>query len=410
MDGHQVVYEYQTAAYNRDIRMKNLVNGASNVVSNSSYDEANPDISGNRVVWEKYVHGISQVWYRDMGIRGSTAKALYSSTYNQYKPKISGDKIVWYQGPYSTINNGLRDYNIVLYNLNTSTYSMITNANSTEMYPHIEGSTVVYQKWDKYRTRYSIDWQWHWQVYKYQIGNSTNSGTKIWASIEDQYSPVVSSNGKAAWTERGEIGSGIPFLIRWVDNVWKPTICNNESSTGHETSPAICGNTLVFGSNQNIVIKSLSRANNTWKTVANYADDQAVGMDSYGTFVAYEKMVNNIVSVYWRNMDTIAPSIVSTVASEMTYYNRIAVGFKKIVITFSEPIKTGSNFGNITVYRSDGTTVSISKMVSGKQLIITAASGFSLMATYKILIPYNGIRDYANNYLTTNKIYYYTYR
>ena len=55
IDGHKMVYDKKsTSATNRDIYVTDLSTGSSKAVSTSSYDESNPDISGNIVVWEKY--------------------------------------------------------------------------------------------------------------------------------------------------------------------------------------------------------------------------------------------------------------------------------------------------------------------------------------------------------------------
>ena len=54
IDGHKMVYEKKSTSTNKDIYVTDLSTGSSKAVSTSSYDESNPDISGNIVVWQKY--------------------------------------------------------------------------------------------------------------------------------------------------------------------------------------------------------------------------------------------------------------------------------------------------------------------------------------------------------------------
>ncbi|MDI9614844.1 Ig-like domain-containing protein [Methanothermobacter sp.] len=74
---------------------------------------------------------------------------------------------------------------------------------------------------------------------------------------------------------------------------------------------------------------------------------------------------------------------------------------RKIVITFSENILTGTAYGNITVKTSSGVSKKISKSISGNRLYITPDGGWSPGVKYIITVPWNSVKT-ANGVTLTS--------
>lgn len=108
--------------------------------------------------------------------------------------------------------------------------------------------------------------------------------------------------------------------------------------------------------------------------------------------------------------DTTPPTVISF--SPATLATSVATG-SDIVLTFSEPIATGS--GVINLQSADGTTVAsydISKSsnitISGSKLTINPTNDLSNGTTYKLSIPSGAIKDIAGNSFVGTSSYSFT--
>jgi beta propeller repeat protein len=374
IDGHKIVYEKKSTITNKNIYVTDLSTGSSKAVSTSSYNEENPDISGNIVVWQKWGSSGSQIYWKDISKTNPAALVHAATGKNQLNPSISGNYVVWqqYAGPDSASNGGLTDYNIVGYNLATHTYYLhIASSNLHQGNPDISGNTVVYEQYTNLGTTDSPNWKM--QAYK-TIFSESNAGSKIYASSNDQFNPVVSRTGRAAW-ERYSVSG---YDIAWVDNVWIPTGIHYEATTNNDINPAIYGNMLVWRQQKssgsldfNIYMRNLGTTGIalTKTLVIGTAYDQyepAVGGDNKGIFVSYTDMKDGYPRVYYRNM---AKPPTATAGSPARNAVNVPTN-QPITTTFNEPIKSGT--GHIELYEAaTKTLVGIFPAISGNILTMT---------------------------------------
>ena len=77
---------------------------------------------------------------------------------------------------------------------------------------------------------------------------------------------------------------------------------------------------------------------------------------------------------------------------------------KTITITFNENIKPGSNYSKITLKASNGTTITITKSISGKVLNITHSSKLAANTKYTLTIYSGSVTDTAGNPVATKTV------
>ncbi len=145
ISGNRVVWEENHYSAKSVIYIKNIVTGDIGRVLPSKYNQSNPDISGTRIVWEqKFADGSSAIYMKNLAT-GSYGKVL-KSTHNQYNPSINGTRVVWEQLDstghsviyYKNLANG---FNYRVFKTNDSQYS-----------PEISGTRVV---WSQINTKVS---------------------------------------------------------------------------------------------------------------------------------------------------------------------------------------------------------------------------------------------------------------
>lgn len=149
VDGQRVVW--QDFRYGpTDIFMADLNNGEITNVTNTNYNrwEVQPDIDGDIIVWKDGYNGIGI-----HGMRLSTGKVFtvtegHSDT---SRPHLSGNIVVWADN-----RAGGEDWNIYGYDINTATEFVISDAPGRQQDPQIDGDLVVWWDYQEYVYLYHL--------------------------------------------------------------------------------------------------------------------------------------------------------------------------------------------------------------------------------------------------------------
>jgi len=116
-------------------------------ITTESASQENPDIWGDRIVWQDNRNGNWDVYlYNDTT---TAISRITTSTANQVKPKIYGDSIVFMD------NRNNENWDIYRYNLVTQTETPVANGTASQQNPAIYGNYIVWQdnrngEWDIY--------------------------------------------------------------------------------------------------------------------------------------------------------------------------------------------------------------------------------------------------------------------
>ncbi|MHC4445016.1 MAG: TolB family protein, partial [Planctomycetota bacterium] len=101
-------------------------------LTNNSYGDYFPQVSGSNVVWQGYDGNDYEIFLYD----GTSTTQLTNNSYQDIDPQVSGSNVVWSGGyPY--------DSEIFLYD-GTST-TQLTNNSYGDYFPQVSGSNVVWQ-------------------------------------------------------------------------------------------------------------------------------------------------------------------------------------------------------------------------------------------------------------------------
>ena len=99
-------------------------------------NNAQVQVSGDRVVWDGYVNGYWKVFTWHSG--DSTPTQITTGEYiNDYSPQVSGDRIVWYRGG---INR-----QVFTQKVGESSATTLTVAGTENLWPEVSGDHVVWQ-------------------------------------------------------------------------------------------------------------------------------------------------------------------------------------------------------------------------------------------------------------------------
>jgi beta propeller repeat protein len=122
----------------------NETEGAETQITTNNSNQLNPDIYGERIVWQDGRNGSGEYWNPtgnwDIYMYDTFASTETRITTNeslQINPAIYGDKIVWQDD-----RNGNSD--IYMYNLSSSTETQITTNESNQIWPAIYGDRIVW--------------------------------------------------------------------------------------------------------------------------------------------------------------------------------------------------------------------------------------------------------------------------
>ena len=113
-----------------------MVNFLVNKITDNSYQDLSPQLSGNYLVWQASIDGKSEILLHDLTSQ-STTKIATNSTGNT-KPQISGNSVVW-QGTQN------KERKVFSYDINSKTVSQLSTSGSDNIQPQISDNNVVWQ-------------------------------------------------------------------------------------------------------------------------------------------------------------------------------------------------------------------------------------------------------------------------
>lgn len=195
---------------------------ATNVVSSSSADQINPSLSESKVAWQDFRNtnqdGTSNQW--DIYVRDLvTAVEQNLTTGNQAdqtNPFVNGSYVIWQ-------DRSSGNWDIVLYDLTTSTSTIIASTLADETNPVVNGTWVAYQKGPVGARN----------IFLYNI--ATKATTQVTTTLRDHMYPVL-SNTHLVWEDyRNGLGdiyaydlaTGVETQITTnISNQTRPTVTN----------------------------------------------------------------------------------------------------------------------------------------------------------------------------------------
>ncbi|NIP22419.1 MAG: hypothetical protein GWN67_20170, partial [Phycisphaerae bacterium] len=101
-------------------------------VTDNSYDDSNPRISGNNIVWKGSDGNDTEIFFWD----GSSIIQLTHNSYDDYYPQISGNNLVW---------EGYDGSDEEIFFWDGSSITQVTDNNSVDQKPQISGKNVVWR-------------------------------------------------------------------------------------------------------------------------------------------------------------------------------------------------------------------------------------------------------------------------
>ena len=236
-------------------------------------DQISPDIYGNNIVWEDYrdeATNAADIWRHDLSLSqefplvqapgnqwlpaiwglnvvfqndpdpdspgilfdiwrsviGGSASAISLAPQNEWSPAISGNRVAWER------DNGNGNWDIISYDLGTSTEKPVASSLSAEQYASTGGDYTVYSKLN------GIDYD----LYSYQ--HSTSATTLIAGGVGDQF--MASTNGKrVVWEDwRSTTPGQAPDIYMYnLQTHTQTPIC---TASGQQLNPVIWGSYVVW--------------------------------------------------------------------------------------------------------------------------------------------------------------------
>ena len=375
---------------NPDIYMKDLATNHEVPVTTNTAIQRNPKISGNIVVWQDFRKGNWDILMKNLKTNKVTTVCTHPST--QINPAIYGYRVVW-----QDLRNG--NWDIYTKNLMTGITSRVTNNNADQVNPAISGNRVVWMD-----QRYG-----HWDILVKNFANGASGNVKV--NSHNKYNPSISGN-VVVWQENR---FNIHYNI-WMKNIVSGTekqvsreMYEHMKSYGNQINPKISGNTVVWSTLE-------SDGVGDWYDIwmANITGTAIVHVCSNVNYRQYPAINGN--RIVWQNTGyvlhdwntnsdiytkTFWPLYFETTPKDM---EMLYPKTQDIIIRFSEPIKTGTNFQSITVTDSDTNTLTaIKKTISGSVLTLHNIVGKIAGHTYNVFIPETSVKD-SNNRTLLNDI------
>jgi len=223
ISGDRIVWQDYRNGYS-DIYLYDISTGIESRVTTDSSSQYSPAISGDRIVWYDYRNGDSDIYLYD--ISTGIESRVTTDPSSQYSPSISGDRIVW-----QDYRNG--DYDIYFYDISTGIESRITTNTSYQSSPSISGDRIVWMD----------DRNGDYDIYLYDI--STGIESRITTNTSYQYSPAISGD-RIVWQDSRngdydiylyDISTGIESRIT--------------TNTSYQSSPSISGDRIVWMDDRN---------------------------------------------------------------------------------------------------------------------------------------------------------------
>ena len=229
----------------------------------------------------------------------------------------------------------------------------------------------------------------------YEIYSGVTSDAKYnwWGSNSSPSSKVTSNVNVTPWIIL-KIGSTLTTIKNGITSKITANLLYDSNGTYHNplSGHTINGLSVSFTTTLGSIIKSSTLTNGMATTTL------IGGLTSgYATVTA---QLNNQSVIQKVLIDNISPTVSSSnPTTGATGIDRD----KAITITFNENIKTNSSY-NIILKASNGTTITITKSISGKVLTITHSSKLAANTKYTLTLYTGSITDQAGNPIATKTI------
>jgi beta propeller repeat protein len=443
---NKVVYEVVNSNSNHDIILYNIdTNIYMDISTNPNFYESHPDIDGNDVVWQSNSgnpYGTTQIWkwninsdkmykktidmHQEINVIGDSTNpsitgnrvafqfyghnfipdnspgpnwdiymydfsnnkliCVCSALGNQANPKInkSGNAFVWEDdrnGNWDIYYNGLnkdQQGNIIIKNQQGF---IVCNLASRQTHPDFDESYVV---WEDNRNQ-------NYDIYRKYIGD-LGDGTRITYNNANQYGPKIYEN-HIIWVDarNGEINN----LDIYKTDVYGPYYKDYPLIEAGQTKNLY--NTI----NQFFIYDVIAKCNHYYSLSSlewgKYYIDAFI---KYGNLNESNTSNNGISSAPFTIEYTYPKVKTITPANNASNIK----GFQVITITFTENIKSGSNYSLIALKNSSGTPIPFTTNIYKNILTLTQKNLYYKGTKYYITLPYKSITDiYGNILLDTFK-------
>jgi beta propeller repeat protein len=224
IDGNRVVYEdYRNG--NSDIYLYDLATSTEKRLTTNAAVQSSPDISGTNVVYTDRRNGTYDIYLYSLAT--STERRLTTSPRNQTRPAISGTKVV-----YTDDRNEYGGDDVYLYDLATSTEKRLTRNRADQFDPDISGTDVVYT--DSRNGNYDI--------YLFSLAKWTER--RLTANGANQHDPAISRTNVVYGDERSGFDEGVYFYD--LATSAETPLWEIGSQRAYRAEPAISGNRVVY--------------------------------------------------------------------------------------------------------------------------------------------------------------------
>jgi beta propeller repeat protein len=208
--------------------------GTETQITTNTSNQLNPDIYGERIVWQDDRNGSYDAYIYDPNwdiyiydLSSSIETQITTNESNQSGPVIYGDRIVW-----TDDRNG--NYDVYMYDLSSSTETQITISESNQSDPAIYEDRIVW----------ADDRNGNTDIYMYDLSSSTE--TQITTNESNQSDPAIYGD-RIIWTDDRNGIADIYTPDVYMYNLSTFTETQIAGSEGFfEYGPAIYGDRIVY--------------------------------------------------------------------------------------------------------------------------------------------------------------------
>ena len=251
---------------NWDIYMYDLSTHKEIQITTNKSSQYSPEVYKDRIVWVDERNGSPDIYLQNLTSKKQTRITTSGKAYN---PKIDGNRIVWVDGrnggSLNEYNSLVGNWDIYMYDISTGKETQITTNESNQRHPDIFGDRIV---WKDDR---NMDWEHLPQNMPFYMYNlSTSVETPIYTSGYYVWDGPSIYGDRIVWMEEGPSTNYVIYTYDLSTSTETEIIDSNYDihSYGYDSQPAIYGSIIVLvysagSSNQDIYMYDLSTSTET---------------------------------------------------------------------------------------------------------------------------------------------------